>query len=156
MLFNLPTENASKDFAKSLAKFLVPGLVITFSGEIGMGKTTIIRFLLQFLGIVTSIKSPTFSLVESYLLDLFQLHHFDLYRINDESELEYIGFRDYFNSTDICIIEWPEKLGSYPLAIDLEFQLVRQEDGRDMYAKALNARGLEVLNNLNLIKDFCS
>lgn len=153
---DLPTEQASISFAKNFAKLLLsPPLVITFSGEIGMGKTTIIRCILQTLGVSSAIKSPTFSLVESYDLGLIQFHHFDLYRIGFESELDYIGFRDYFGCADICCIEWPERLHSSSLDIDLAFSLMRQGDGRCMNIMAKSAKGrgiLELFNN-SLLKD---
>ncbi|MDF1758548.1 MAG: tRNA (adenosine(37)-N6)-threonylcarbamoyltransferase complex ATPase subunit type 1 TsaE [Legionellaceae bacterium] len=148
MPFHLPTEDESKNFAACLAKHIKSPLVLTFSGEIGMGKTTLIRFMLQALGVSSSIKSPTFSLVESYELGQSQLHHFDLYRICDEEELEYIGFRDYFGSSDICCIEWPERVSSNLLRVDLAINLVRQGDGRLLHADAISPEGLKLLTGI--------
>ncbi|OGV33045.1 MAG: tRNA (adenosine(37)-N6)-threonylcarbamoyltransferase complex ATPase subunit type 1 TsaE [Legionellales bacterium RIFCSPHIGHO2_12_FULL_35_11] len=148
MLFNIPTEYASAQFAKTLSQFLITPLVLTFSGEIGMGKTTIIRFLLQSLGVTSSIKSPTFSLVETYSFTNMQIHHFDLYRIHDESELDYIGFRDYFGDQDICCIEWPERAKYSLKNIDLAFDIVRQREGRDIIINAHSPSGEAILKGL--------
>ena len=89
---NLINEAATEVFATRLAVCLTPGLILAFSGEIGTGKTTIIRAMLKKLGVQSAIKSPTFSLVESYVVSTGSIHHFDLYRIHHEDELEYLGF----------------------------------------------------------------
>jgi tRNA threonylcarbamoyladenosine biosynthesis protein TsaE len=148
MLFHLPTEDESIKFATTLAKFIKPPLVITFSGEIGMGKTTLIRSLLRSLGVSSAIKSPTFSLLESYDLGRMQLHHFDLYRIQDETELDYIGFRDYFGVSDVCCVEWPNRAEKYLADVDLAFKLVRKGEGRDMQVDALTPAGNTLLAGL--------
>ena len=146
MLFHLPSERDSEQLAVRLASCLISPLVMTFSGEIGMGKTTLIRALLRALGVSCAVKSPTFSLVESYELATMQLHHFDLYRIHDETELEYIGFRDYFGAQAICCIEWPERVANCVERVDLAFTLVRKGEGRDMRAHALTSAGDHVLS----------
>ena len=125
-------------FANHLAKSLFLPMVITLSGEIGAGKTTLIRALLRALGVEGSIKSPTYSLLETYELPKLsaasqspaQCHHFDLYRVVDESELEFIGFRDYFQSNAVCCIEWPERISLPPNLIDLNLFLSQSNHGR--------------------------
>lgn len=146
MLFHLPSERESEQFAKRLASCLIPPLIITFSGDIGMGKTTLIRALLRSLGVTCAIKSPTFTLVESYDLGTMQFHHFDLYRIHDETELDYIGFRDYFGAQAICCIEWPERAAHCVDRVDLAFTLVRNGEGRDMQACAVSSAGTSLLS----------
>lgn len=152
----LANEQASADFSSVLAKFLAPPLSIGFSGEIGMGKTTLVRFLFKQMGILASIKSPTFSLVETYQMPTqnnrlsqksIVLHHFDLYRIHDESELDYIGFRDYFDVNSICCIEWPEKLSNGEV-LDLLISLARQDEGRAMSIQACSVPGDMVLRSI--------
>ena len=145
----LPGLDASLHFAKFLANYLKPPLTLGFSGEIGMGKTTLIRSLFTQMGVSGRIKSPTFSIVETYQLSDFDLHHFDLYRIVDESELDYIGFRDYFSPQAICCIEWPQQLGSYYLDLDLQFTIVRRGDGREMTIQAKSVTGQEVLEAIS-------
>ncbi len=146
--FHLSSEQASQQFAIQLGEIIAAPLVLTFAGEIGTGKTTIIRALLKSLGVTAAVKSPTFSLVESYELITMQVHHFDLYRIHDETELDYIGFRDYFDKRALCCIEWPERAPNYTKGADLSFTLVKQGNGRDMQAKALSDEGSRLLSCL--------
>lgn len=148
---SLPNLDASLQFAKMLANYLQPPLTIGFSGEIGMGKTTIIRSLFTHMGVSGRIKSPTFSIVETYEMPEFVLHHFDLYRIVDESELDYIGFRDYFSPQAICCIEWPEQLGSYYLDLDLQFTLLRNGEGREITIQATSITGQKVYDAISKI-----
>lgn len=141
----LSDEEASNQWATQLASHLHAPLVITFSGDIGAGKTTIIRAMLRALGIQCAIKSPTFSLVESYTCSNFVVHHFDLYRIHHEEELEYIGFRDFFNKQTICCIEWAEHAGQLVPAVDIRFKLNTKGMGRELEIIALSAAGEQVM-----------
>ncbi len=143
--FDLLDEQSSQDFAKRLAACLLPATVITFSGDLGAGKTTIIRAMLRALGIHSAIKSPTFSLVESYDCQHLQIHHFDLYRIQDEHELEYLGFRDYFEKDSVCCIEWPEKAGRAISVIDLRIILSMKGAGRTVRIEAFTAAGNSIM-----------
>lgn len=136
-------EEASKKIAAFIAKNLTSPLLITFSGEIGAGKTTIIREILRSLSVTSRIKSPTFSLVESYTLNNFTIHHFDLYRINDVNELEYIGFRDYFKDTNIIFIEWPQRAPEIIKEVDVAINLtILETDARDIEFRGLTSKGL--------------
>lgn len=145
---DLPTELASEAIAARVAACLGSPLVLTFSGEIGAGKTTFIRAMLRCLGINSAIKSPTFSIVESYQGTNLQIHHFDLYRIHDEAELDYIGFRDYFRDNAICCIEWPERAVSYLAEADLRFTLRMKGVGREMRLNAFSPAGAAILSCL--------
>jgi len=145
---DLPDEKASEDFAAQLALCLEPALVMAFSGDLGAGKTTLVRALLRNLGIQSAIKSPTFSLVESYLCHNVAVHHFDLYRIHHEDELEYLGFRDYFTSDSICCIEWAENAGKSLPNIDIRFKLSIKGAGREMQIMALSIAGKRILARL--------
>ncbi len=144
-VIDLPTEQMSEKVAARFAECLFAPLTLTFSGQIGAGKTTFIRALLRAMGLQDTIKSPTFSLVESYWIDPLHVHHFDLYRIHDESELEYIGFRDYFTDSTICCIEWPEHAPGMLSAIDVSFTLDISDNGREMQVRALSPLGARVL-----------
>ena len=147
-IINLPTERASKEVAARLAACLVSPLVIAFSGEIGAGKTTLIRAMLRSLGVTSAIKSPTFSLVESYQTNHLQIHHFDLYRVQDETELDYIGFRDYFSEDAVCCIEWPERVSSCLENADIRFSLHVKGVGREMHIHAYTPAGTSMLSCL--------
>lgn len=107
-------EAATLDFGALLSKAIRPNLTIYLHGDLGAGKTTLVRGLLRALGHVGKVKSPTYTLVEPYeiksnVISSLMLYHFDLYRFNDEEEWDSAGFRDYFNAQSVCIIEWPEK-----------------------------------------------
>ncbi|MGL5743399.1 MAG: tRNA (adenosine(37)-N6)-threonylcarbamoyltransferase complex ATPase subunit type 1 TsaE [Legionella sp.] len=142
---NLPDEKASAHFAVRLAACLNPSLVMSFSGDLGAGKTTIIRAMLRHLGVQSAIKSPTFSLVESYSCHSLLIHHFDLYRIHHEEELEYLGFRDYFTQESICCIEWAENAGKALPNVDIRFKLSITGAGREMHIVALSVAGKRIL-----------
>lgn len=148
MIVNLPTEQASVAIAQQVAACLKSPAILTFSGEIGAGKTTFIRAMLRALGVRSNIKSPTFSLVESYQSLYLPIHHFDLYRIHDESELDYIGFRDYFKHNAICCIEWPEQAPRYLAKPDVRFAFTIKGEGREMQAQAFSELGDEILSCL--------
>lgn len=145
-VMDLPTERASEYLATRMATALVAPLVITFSGEIGAGKTTLIRAMLRALGVTCAIKSPTFSLVETYQTLDFQVHHVDLYRVHDASELDYMGFRDYFSEDAVCCIEWPERVPCGLLNADVECSLGLSGMGREMHAQAWSPAGAQWLS----------
>jgi tRNA threonylcarbamoyladenosine biosynthesis protein TsaE len=149
VIVDLPDENASHNIAAAIASCLFSPLIMSFSGEIGSGKTTIIRAVMRALGVTSAIKSPTFSLVESYHINNFDIHHFDLYRVHDETELEYIGFRDYFANNAICFIEWPERVSTCSEIVDCAFSLDIKEDGRQMQGLALSSAGSSIISCLS-------
>jgi tRNA threonylcarbamoyladenosine biosynthesis protein TsaE len=140
----LSDEQASQEWAINLAQHLHAPLILTFSGDLGAGKTTIIRAMLRALGIQCAIKSPTFSLVESYTCADFSIHHFDLYRIYHEDELEYIGFREFFSKQAICCIEWAEHAGQLIPDVDIRFKLTMKETGRELEITALSDAGQQI------------
>ena len=92
-----------------LARALSPGAVIYLYGSLGAGKTTFVRGLLRALGIEDKVKSPTYTLVEPYETEKFDVFHFDLYRLLTAEELQQIGLEEYFTGSSVCLIEWPEK-----------------------------------------------
>lgn len=145
-VIELPTEDESARLGEMLASCLRAPLTITFSGEIGAGKTSVIRAMIRALGVESTIKSPTFSLIESYKLPQTHIHHFDLYRILDASELDYIGFRDYFLKDALCFIEWPERAPRALDRVDIKVTLEHTGTGRRAQIRALSPDGLEVLS----------
>ncbi len=103
-------ETAMMDWGEKLAKNSSPGDIIFLRGQLGAGKTTLVRGFLRGLGYRGTVKSPTYTLVETYQVkNNWQVFHFDLYRINNRQELLDIGFEDYLVTNAISLIEWPEK-----------------------------------------------
>ena len=110
----LGDEAATLASGARFAKVVQAGLVVYLHGDLGAGKTTFVRGVLHELGHVGKVKSPTYTLVESYQILVnkffnYTFYHFDLYRFIDDNEWEEAGFRDYFNPQSVCMVEWPEK-----------------------------------------------
>lgn len=102
-------EAAMLELGASLARRLGSGQQLTLSGDLGAGKTTLVRGLLRGLGHEGRVKSPTYGLVESYSLPALAVHHLDLYRLTDPEELEFIGLDDLVTSDALLLVEWPER-----------------------------------------------
>lgn len=131
---HLADENATQEYAKELAQLIdfTKQTSLYFVGEIGAGKTTLIRSLFRELGVTGAIKSPTFSLLEIYQVDHFSIYHFDLYRLADPQELEFLGWRECFVGPSLCCIEWPEKAKNYLPEPTALIQLALSGKGREL------------------------
>ena len=153
----LADEHATITFGQALAKFCPAGLNIYLYGDLGAGKTTLARGLIQSFLPDAKVKSPTYTLVEDYDLSaskqnphgLTHLYHFDLYRLGDPEELEYIGGRDYFSESAVCLVEWPQRGEGWLAQPDLEIMLNYQEDGRSVELTSHTDKGKQLSKQLS-------
>jgi len=120
---SLPDAAATLRVGEALAGGVAPGRVLHLRGELGTGKTTVVRGVLRGLGFEGRVKSPSYTLVEPYCISRLNLYHFDFYRFKDRSEWLSSGFREYFNADSVCLVEWPERAGSLLAPPDLDLTL---------------------------------
>jgi tRNA threonylcarbamoyladenosine biosynthesis protein TsaE len=144
----LDDEAATLAFGGRFAAIMRAGLVIYLHGDLGAGKTTFARGVLHGLGHVGKVKSPTYTLVEPYVISNYNVYHFDLYRFIDEEEWDAAGFRDYFNPQSICMIEWPEKAAHVLPQPDIHVHLSPQHAGRNIQLSAASILGSQCLKKL--------
>ena len=144
----LEDEAAMVAFGQRLGDGLRAG-VVHLSGDLGAGKTTLCRGILRARGHGGAVKSPTFTLVEPYDFEDGSVFHFDLYRLVDGEELEYMGIRDYFRDDSLCIIEWPEKGGDYLSEPDLDIHLSIEGQGRGLVIIPLSDSGRRLVRQLH-------
>jgi tRNA threonylcarbamoyladenosine biosynthesis protein TsaE len=145
-------------FAASLERWISQNplnhLNISLEGDLGAGKTTFARYLIQSLGHDGKVKSPTYTLCEPYPISkngqLFTVHHFDLYRMRDPLEWQEAGFAELFDVPGFCVIEWPEKAEGTLPAFDIQIQLEagNNEDDRSITIHAFSEQGKTVLEDI--------
>jgi tRNA threonylcarbamoyladenosine biosynthesis protein TsaE len=145
----LPGEADTVRLGAALATGVAPGRTLFLRGELGSGKTTLVRGLLRALGYVGRVKSPTYALVELYAISSLHLYHFDFYRFKDRTEWLNSGFRDYFNPDSVCIVEWPERAGDLLAPPDLELTLEFRGAAREARLIARSASGEDWLAALS-------
>ncbi|MBY0339985.1 MAG: tRNA (adenosine(37)-N6)-threonylcarbamoyltransferase complex ATPase subunit type 1 TsaE [Rhodocyclaceae bacterium] len=156
-VLSLRDEAATLALGAALAPTLHPGLVITLEGDLGAGKTTLVRGLLRALGYGNKVKSPTYTLVEVHVVSGLNLYHFDFYRFNEPEEYLDAGLDEYFQASGpnagVCLVEWPDKAGAYLPRPDLRICLsVDGQDGnagRKAVLHAPTARGAACLTSLS-------
>ena len=145
---HLASAAATCAFGAQLAAACPAGVRIHLSGELAAGKTTLARGYLRALGHAGAVKSPTFTLVETYQLPTRLVHHFDLYRLADAAELEFIGIEEYLEASADCLIEWAERGAAVLPLPDLEIRLMVTDDGRALTVQAYTALGREIVSGL--------
>ena len=150
------TASLAQRLAANLTQYLLQNpkahLNISLEGDLGAGKTTFARYLIQGMGYEGKVKSPTYTLCEPYPIQIdkttFTAHHFDLYRMKDPLERQEAGFGEYFDVPGFCLIEWPEKAEDTLPAFDIAIQLKAgaEDTERDIQIEAKTASGISVLN----------
>ena len=143
----LPDAAATAALGAALATGAAGGRVLYLRGDLGAGKTTLVRGLLRSLGYAGRVKSPTYTLVEPYDLSSLHFYHFDFYRFNNPIEWEDAGFREYFNTDSICLVEWPEKAAALLPVADLRFLFHFAETGRNIEIQAGTETGILCLKH---------
>ena len=145
------TSQLAQDLANAVSNQLPSDVVIFLNGDLGAGKTTFSRYFIQALGHSGSVKSPTYTLVEPYELENVNIYHFDLYRLADPEELEFMGIRDYFGGGAVALVEWSEKGGEYLASPDLVISITMSTSGRQFNLEATTALGAKLLQQCKRI-----
>ncbi len=148
MKLRLADEEATLAFAARFYQALPTGCLVFLRGNLGAGKTAFVRGCLRGAGYQGAVKSPTFTLVEEYCFKGRTIYHFDLYRLADPEELEWMGMRDYLRPDVVCFIEWPERGEGFLPEPDLDLSLVIEGTGRILSVASLSTAGSKTLQAL--------
>ncbi len=139
---------AGNSQANSAQSLPAKAIVIHLHGELGAGKTTLARGILRGYGYQGPVKSPTYTLVEPYELECRRIYHFDLYRLADPGEVDFLGTEDYFAGDSLCIVEWARRGAARIPAVDLDIELRPAGAGRSAECSARSAAGAEIVKKL--------
>tara|TARA_B100000029_G_scaffold514060_1_gene615498 strand:- start:112 stop:564 length:453 start_codon:yes stop_codon:yes gene_type:complete len=150
MIIPLTNEAETIKVGAKVASCLQGGEVIYLKGELGTGKTTLVRGVLNGLGHTGNVKSPTFTIVEPYSINNYVIYHFDLYRLDDPEELESLGIRDYCDGQSICFFEWPEKGGNLLPNADIKLELTYLDNTREIEFTSKSDVGKSILKQLSI------
>jgi tRNA threonylcarbamoyladenosine biosynthesis protein TsaE len=141
LTLNVAGEAAMTELGGAIARVTQGAGLIFLEGDLGAGKTTLSRGIIRGLGHVGAVKSPTFTLVEPYEIGSIRAFHFDLYRLVDPEELEYLGIRDYFEDDALCLIEWPQLGAGFLPKPDLTITITSHAEGRSLTLSPGGSRG---------------
>ncbi|OOY35894.1 tRNA (adenosine(37)-N6)-threonylcarbamoyltransferase complex ATPase subunit type 1 TsaE [Solemya velum gill symbiont] len=152
MQIQLDSEQQQQEFGAQLGSLLPAvakgGVVIYLQGDLGAGKTTLVRGMLRGLGWQKAVKSPTYTIMEPYELDVISLYHFDLYRLADPEELDYLGLRDMVGH-GVLVFEWPERGVSGLPPADLLIEIAHRQQGRELNLTSCSASGRSLLQKVS-------
>jgi tRNA threonylcarbamoyladenosine biosynthesis protein TsaE len=146
----LPDSQAMEAFGARLAACTQGGEAIYLHGDLGAGKTTLVRGYMRALGHSGAVKSPTYTLVEPYELNGRRAYHFDLYRLGEPEELEYMGIRDYLDGEAVLLVEWPQRGEGILPAADIDITIDYAESGRHLSLQNHSAKGAKLMECLGV------
>ncbi|PIT08339.1 tRNA (adenosine(37)-N6)-threonylcarbamoyltransferase complex ATPase subunit type 1 TsaE [Snodgrassella communis] len=144
----LASENDTLNLGALFARYISPPLIIWLVGDLGAGKTTFTRGLLNALGYHGAVKSPTYNIVETYPFNGFRLHHFDLYRFQSPEEWLDAGLDELINSDSIILIEWPQLGGDLSPPADIILNITSHGSSRTIQIIATTANGTHILDKI--------
>lgn len=148
LTIELQGEEAQEALGGRLARHCLPPCIIYLHGELGAGKTTLVRGFLRGLGYQGNVKSPTYTLLEPYELADRACYHFDLYRLADADELEYLGIQDLLDDKAILLVEWPERGEGVLPPADLLIDLEHAGQARRLTLRGKTPTGVEAVQRL--------
>lgn len=148
LVFSSPDVTQHEAFAALCAAATPSGSIIYLDGDLGAGKTTFARGFLHALGHKGAVKSPTYTLVEPYEFNNLSVYHFDLYRLRDPEELEWLGLRDYQQGNFVWLVEWPSQGEPILPPADIIFQFKVAGEGREISVQALSEKGQTILKQI--------
>ena len=131
-----------------LAPCLHGGMIVAVEGDLGSGKTTLVRGVLRAVGVEGPIKSPTYTIVEHYAVSSLYFYHFDFYRFVNPDEWDSAGVSEYFRHDAVCLVEWPERVAGLLPAPDIRLSLSYASHGRDLHAEAFTPAGARCVSAL--------
>ncbi len=150
MTLQILSSRVMEDLGAQLARASKSGLLILLQGELGAGKTTLVRGFIRALGYDGPVKSPTYTLVEPYSLGKLSVYHFDFFRLSSPEELEYLGLREYVHERAICLVEWPERAKGFLPSADIRVEIRIQGHERSVDLIPISDTGRATVQNLNV------